>query len=90
MAARGCLARHSSPSGCGPPEHRRATSTQNHLVAYTIFIDLQLGRVGLSETEAQRQGRRVRVAKLPMSAIPRAIETGETRGFMKAIVDAET
>jgi pyruvate/2-oxoglutarate dehydrogenase complex dihydrolipoamide dehydrogenase (E3) component len=46
--------------------------------------------VGLSETEAREQGRNVQVAKLPMSAVPRAIETGETRGFMKAIIDADT
>jgi pyruvate/2-oxoglutarate dehydrogenase complex dihydrolipoamide dehydrogenase (E3) component len=67
-----------------------STSTQDRLVPYTIFIDPQLGRVGMSETEARRQGRNVRVAKLPMSSVPRAIETGETRGFMKAIVDADT
>jgi pyruvate/2-oxoglutarate dehydrogenase complex dihydrolipoamide dehydrogenase (E3) component len=65
-------------------------STQDRLVPYTIFIDPQLGRVGLTENQAQRQGRKIRVAKLPMTAVARALETGETRGFMKAIVDAET
>ncbi|GHO59038.1 mercuric reductase [Ktedonobacter robiniae] len=70
-------------------EHGNA-STQGRLVPYTIFIDPQLGRVGLSENEARKQGRNIRVAKLPMNAVPRALETGETRGFMKAIVDAET
>jgi pyruvate/2-oxoglutarate dehydrogenase complex dihydrolipoamide dehydrogenase (E3) component len=65
-------------------------STRDRLVPYTIFIDPQLGRVGLSENEARKQGRSIRVAKLPMTAVPRALETGETRGFMKAIVDAET
>jgi len=70
-------------------EHGSA-STQDRLVPYTIFIDPQLGRVGLSENEARKQGRDIRVAKLPMNAVIRALETGETRGFMKAIVDAET
>jgi pyruvate/2-oxoglutarate dehydrogenase complex dihydrolipoamide dehydrogenase (E3) component len=49
---------------------------------------LQLGRAGLTERQARAQGREIRVAKLPMSAVIRAIETGETRGFMKAVVDS--
>jgi len=63
-------------------------STRDRIVPYTVFIDPQLGRAGLTEREARAQGRAVRVAKLPMSAVIRAIETGETRGFMKAVVDA--
>jgi pyruvate/2-oxoglutarate dehydrogenase complex dihydrolipoamide dehydrogenase (E3) component len=59
-------------------------------VPYTMFTDPQLGRIGLSEREARDQNRDVRVARLPMNYVARAIETGETRGFMKAIVDAET
>ncbi|GHO41897.1 mercuric reductase [Ktedonospora formicarum] len=70
-------------------EHGHA-STKGRLVPYTIFIDPQLGRVGLTETEARKQGCNIHVAKLPMSAVPRALETGETRGFMKAIVDVDT
>jgi len=70
-------------------EHGNA-STQDRMVPYTIFIDPQLGRVGMSENEARKQGRNIRVAKLPMNSVPRALETGETRGFMKAIVDADT
>ncbi|MBO0781890.1 MAG: mercuric reductase [Ktedonobacteraceae bacterium] len=70
-------------------EHGSA-STQDRLVPYTIFIDPQLARVGMTEKEARKQGRNIRVAKLPMNAVPRALETGETRGFMKAIVDADT
>jgi pyruvate/2-oxoglutarate dehydrogenase complex dihydrolipoamide dehydrogenase (E3) component len=69
---------------------RGGASTQDRLVPYTIFIDPQLARVGMSENEAKKQGRNIRVAKLPMNAVPRALETGETRGFMKAIVDPET
>ena len=65
--------------------------TTGRMVPYTVFIDPQLGRIGLNESEAQAQGRAVRVAKLPMDymAPSRAQELGETRGFMKVIVDAE-
>jgi pyruvate/2-oxoglutarate dehydrogenase complex dihydrolipoamide dehydrogenase (E3) component len=70
-------------------EHGNA-STQDRMVPYTIFIDPQLGRVGMSENEARKRGRNIRVAKLPMNSVARALETGETRGFMKAIVDADT
>jgi pyruvate/2-oxoglutarate dehydrogenase complex dihydrolipoamide dehydrogenase (E3) component len=66
--------------------HQKA-STRDRIVPYTVFIDPQLGRAGLTEREARAQGRAIRVAKLPMSAVIRAIETGETRGFMKAVVD---
>ena len=59
-------------------------------VPYTIFMDPQLGRVGLTEKDARAQGRSIRVAKLSMDNVARGIEFGETRGFMKAIVDAET
>ncbi len=65
-------------------------STKNRQVPYTLFIDPQLGRVGLTEKEASAQGRKTRVAKLPMNHVARALEVDETRGFMKAIVDAET
>ena len=66
------------------------SSTRDRIVPYTVFIDPQLGRAGLTEREARTQGRAIRVAKLPMSAVVRALETGETRGFMKVIVDADT
>jgi len=68
--------------------HDKAT-TRARIVPYTVFIDPQLGRVGMSEREAEAAGHPIRVAKLPMSAVIRAIETGETRGFIKAIIDAE-
>jgi pyruvate/2-oxoglutarate dehydrogenase complex dihydrolipoamide dehydrogenase (E3) component len=55
-----------------------------------VFIDPQLATVGLNETEAQKRGLDYRVAKLPMTGVARAIEMSETRGFMKAIVDAKT
>ena len=56
----------------------------------TLFIDPQLGRVGLTETEACQQYRNVSVAKLPMNSVARALEIDETRGFLKAVVDADT
>jgi pyruvate/2-oxoglutarate dehydrogenase complex dihydrolipoamide dehydrogenase (E3) component len=68
-------------------KHEKA-SIRGRIVPYTMFIDPQLGRVGMTEREASAQGRAIRVAKLPMGAVVRAIETGETRGFMKVIVDA--
>src|SRR5437762_8806767 len=69
---------------------KRNASTTNRQVPYTVFIDPQLGRVGLTETEARAQKRNIRVAKMPMTSVARALEVDETRGFMKAIVDADT
>jgi pyruvate/2-oxoglutarate dehydrogenase complex dihydrolipoamide dehydrogenase (E3) component len=69
---------------------KRDATIKGRLVPYTLFIDPQLGRVGVTEEEARAQGRKIRVAKLPMTSVARAIEMDETRGFMKAVVDAET
>jgi pyruvate/2-oxoglutarate dehydrogenase complex dihydrolipoamide dehydrogenase (E3) component len=65
-------------------------STKDRMVPYTVFTDPQLGRVGLSATQAREQGYNVRIAKMPMTSVARALEVGEDRGFMKAIVDADT
>ena len=65
-------------------------TTEGRLVPYTVFIDPQLGRIGLSESDARAQGKKIRVAKMPMTGVARALEVDETRGFMKAIVDADT
>ncbi len=70
-------------------EKKNAT-TKGRQVPYCVFIDPQLGRIGMTEAEAREQGRSIRVAKLPMSSVARALEVDETRGFMKAVVDAET
>jgi len=67
-----------------------SASIEGRLVPYTVFIDPQLGRVGLSEEEARAQNRKIRVAKMPMSRVARALEVDETRGFMKVIIDAGT
>ncbi len=65
-------------------------STRDRIVPYTVFMDPQLGRVGITEREARAQGRAIQVAKLPMNAVIRALDTGERRGFMKAVVDADS
>jgi pyruvate/2-oxoglutarate dehydrogenase complex dihydrolipoamide dehydrogenase (E3) component len=63
-------------------------TTVNRLVPYTVFMDPQLGRVGLTEKEARAQGLDVRVARMPMDWVARALEVDESRGLMKAVVDA--
>jgi pyruvate/2-oxoglutarate dehydrogenase complex dihydrolipoamide dehydrogenase (E3) component len=65
-----------------------SASTDGRMVPYTVFIDPQLGRIGISESEARAQNKSVRVAKMPMTYVARALETDESRGFMKAIVDS--
>ncbi len=65
-------------------------STAGRLIPYTVFIDPQLGRVGLSESQAREQNKKVRIAKMPMNYVARAQEVDESRGFMKAIVDADS
>jgi len=65
-------------------------SIKNRLVPYTMFTDPQLGRIGLSEDEAKKKNLNYKVAKLPMNYVARAIETNETTGLMKAIVDADS
>jgi pyruvate/2-oxoglutarate dehydrogenase complex dihydrolipoamide dehydrogenase (E3) component len=65
-------------------------TTRDRMVPYTVFMDPQLGRVGMTEKEAQKSGRKIRVARMPMTSVARALEVDETRGLIKAIVDAET
>jgi pyruvate/2-oxoglutarate dehydrogenase complex dihydrolipoamide dehydrogenase (E3) component len=68
----------------------KALSTDNRLVPYAVFTDPQLGRVGLTEREARASGRRLKVGKIPMTWVARAIERDETAGLMKLLVDADT
>jgi pyruvate/2-oxoglutarate dehydrogenase complex dihydrolipoamide dehydrogenase (E3) component len=68
----------------------RSRTTRDRLIPYCMFIDPELGRVGLGEAEAKRRGIAVRVARLPMSSVLRARSIGETRGFMKALIDAHS
>ncbi len=67
-----------------------SATTDGRLVPYTLYIDPQLGRIGLTEAEARAQNKNIRVARMPMTYVARALEVDETRGFMKAIVDAGT
>lgn len=70
--------------------HGASRSTDDRIVPWTVFTDPQLGHVGMTERQARAAGHEVRVASLPMSSVARAIETDETRGLMRAIVDAKT
>jgi dihydrolipoamide dehydrogenase len=69
---------------------KQSLSTRNRPVPYCMFTDPELGRIGITEKEAREKGLNIKVARLPMSRVARAIETGDTRGLMKAIVDADT
>ena len=61
----------------------------DRILGYALYIDPPLGRVGLSEAEARARGHKVRIGKRPMSRVSRAIEKGETQGFMKVVVDGD-
>jgi pyruvate/2-oxoglutarate dehydrogenase complex dihydrolipoamide dehydrogenase (E3) component len=65
-------------------------TTADRPVPYTVFMDPQLGRIGLTEREARKAGRSYRVATLPMSQVARALEMDESRGLMKVLVDPDT
>jgi pyruvate/2-oxoglutarate dehydrogenase complex dihydrolipoamide dehydrogenase (E3) component len=68
-------------------DHRRVS---DRITAYALYIDPPLGRCGMTDAEIRKSGRRALVAKYPMSRVSRAFEKGETQGFMKICVDAET
>lgn len=65
----------------------KQSSIRNRLIPYCVFTDPELGRIGLTETAAREKGLEFTVAKMKTSSIARAIETGETTGFVKAIID---
>ena len=65
-------------------------STEGRIVSFVVYIDPQLGRVGLSETQAAADGIPYLLAKMPMRYVARALETSQPRGFMKALVDPES
>jgi pyruvate/2-oxoglutarate dehydrogenase complex dihydrolipoamide dehydrogenase (E3) component len=62
----------------------------DRLPAYALYTDPPLGRAGMTEAEVRRSGRRALMAKLDMTDVSRAVEKGETEGFMKVLVDAES
>jgi pyruvate/2-oxoglutarate dehydrogenase complex dihydrolipoamide dehydrogenase (E3) component len=68
-------------------DHRRVS---DRIQAYALYIDPPLGRCGMTDTEIRKSGRAALVAKYPMSRVSRAFEKGETQGFIKITVDAET
>ena len=70
--------------------HGTHRSWRDRLVPYTVFTDPELARIGLDEQGAHEQERPVRVYTLPMSKVARATETGETRGLIRAVVEAST
>jgi pyruvate/2-oxoglutarate dehydrogenase complex dihydrolipoamide dehydrogenase (E3) component len=65
-------------------------TTRDRLIPFCMFTDPELARVGLNETEAKRRGIAYRLAKMPMTGVLRAVALGETRGFVKMLVAAES
>jgi pyruvate/2-oxoglutarate dehydrogenase complex dihydrolipoamide dehydrogenase (E3) component len=65
-------------------------TTSGRMVPYTVYIDPQLGRVGMTEQEARDAGKKIKIACMAGTSIARGLETGETRGLLKVIVDAGT
>ncbi|MFZ0452276.1 MAG: dihydrolipoyl dehydrogenase [Ignavibacteriaceae bacterium] len=70
--------------------YNKNKTMKGRMVPYTVFIDPQLGRVGLNEIQAKEKGIDYAVAKMPMSYVARAIEVSQTRGLMKIIIDKKT
>jgi pyruvate/2-oxoglutarate dehydrogenase complex dihydrolipoamide dehydrogenase (E3) component len=68
-------------------EHRKVS---DRILGYGLFIDPPLGRVGMTQAQAEKSGRKLLVATRPMTRVGRAVEKGETKGFMKVVADAET
>jgi pyruvate/2-oxoglutarate dehydrogenase complex dihydrolipoamide dehydrogenase (E3) component len=68
-------------------DHR---SVRDRIQAYALYIDPPLGRVGMNEEQVRKSGKRALIGKRPMTKVGRAVEKGETQGFMKVLIDAET
>ena len=62
----------------------------DRIAAYALFIDPPLGRAGMTESEARQSGRKVLIGTRPMTRVSRAVEKGESQGFMKVVVDVQT
>ena len=62
----------------------------DRITAYALYIDPPLGRAGMTEAEVRKTGRKALLGKRPMTRVGRALEKGETQGFMKVLIDAET
>jgi pyruvate/2-oxoglutarate dehydrogenase complex dihydrolipoamide dehydrogenase (E3) component len=72
------------------PTTGRVRRVSERVSGYALYIDPPLGRVGLTERTARAAGRPILVGRRPMTRVGRAVERGETQGFMKIVVDAET
>lgn len=70
--------------------HGAGRTTDGRIVPYTLFTDPELGRVGMTEAEAKQAGYKILVAKIDAKAIPRAQTENETKGLLKAVIDADT
>ena len=62
----------------------------DRIPCYALFIDPPLGRIGMNEAEARKSGRKILAGKMPMTRVGRALEAGETQGFMKVLADADS
>jgi len=67
-----------------------ARRVSDRITAYALYVDPPLGRAGMTETEAKTSGHRILVGKRPMTKVGRAVEKGESLGFMKIVVDADS
>jgi pyruvate/2-oxoglutarate dehydrogenase complex dihydrolipoamide dehydrogenase (E3) component len=67
-----------------------ARRVSDRITTYALYIDPPLGRAGMTERQVRESGRKALMATRPMTRVARAVEKGETQGFMKALVDAET
>ena len=67
-----------------------AQKVSDRIPVYALYVDPPLGRAGLTETEARAKGHKVRIGRRPMTRVARAVEKGETQGFMKVVVDRDT
>src|SRR6185503_12257259 len=65
-------------------------SVNDRIPIYALFVDPPLARVGMSETEVRKSGKKALIGKMPMTRVGRARERGETQGFMKVLVDAQS
>ena len=70
--------------------NRGSRTTRDRLIPFCMFTDPELARVGLNESEAKRRGIGYRLAKMPMAGVLRAVTLGETRGFMKMLIDGQS
>jgi pyruvate/2-oxoglutarate dehydrogenase complex dihydrolipoamide dehydrogenase (E3) component len=68
----------------------RTRKVSDRVPCYALFVDPPLGRVGMTETQARAAGRKIRIGKRPMTRVSRAVEKGESLGFMKVVVDDDT